>query len=194
MFNKAAGLTPSDLVSGGLTGDNTTDSLEALQEGQTGITAAALWAYSPRTLTQSAAAVASVLSGSVLTILRGDTLSLSMTGLGSLSGYISIDFAVKEKQTHDDNDALIRIRKNFSGLNDGLLRFNKAATDAGGGWITIDNLTSGNITITLAASYTDDLATQSKIYYDVQMITSTGVTTLTSGTGSITADVTRAIA
>ena len=52
---------------------------------------------------------------------------------------------------------------------------------------------AGDITITLAASCTDDLATGTYAY-DVQLIEAGGVSTLTSGKATVIADVTRAVA
>jgi hypothetical protein len=52
---------------------------------------------------------------------------------------------------------------------------------------------AGDITITLAASCTDDLATGTYAY-DVQLIEVGDVSTLTSGKATVIADVTRAVA
>ena len=158
-------------------------------------TAADVWGYATRTLTQSAAAVTAAVSGSDITVLRGDTFVAALTGLGSLSGYVSLDFTVKERKADGDLAAIVRIRKNASGVDDGLLRINGgAAGDASKGSIAIDDEGAGDITITLAADVTDDLETRGGLYYDVQMITSTSVETLTEGGAAVTADVTRAVA
>jgi len=157
-------------------------------------TPAEVWANTTRTLTQTAAEVASALAGSDLTILRGDTLSVTFTGLGSLSGYVSIDFSVKGDRADTDSEAIIRIRKNASGSGDGLLRLNGAGvSDASLGSITIDDEGDGDITVTLAASATDDLVVRSGLYYDVQLITATAVSTMTDGDADVTGDVTRAV-
>lgn len=157
-------------------------------------TPAEVWANTTRTLTQSAAAVTAAVSGSDITILRGDTLVAALTGLGSLSGYVSIDFTVKGDKADEDSEAIIRIRKNASGSGDGLLRLNGAGVSAASaGSITIDDEGDGDITVTLAASSTDDLVVRSGLYYDVQLITSTAVSTLTDGDADVTADVTRAV-
>jgi len=152
------------------------------------------WDYGTRTLTQSAAQVTAAVEGSDITILRGDSLSASLTGMGSLTGYVSIDFTVKETRTDTDDNAILRIRLNASGLNDGLLRVNKAAaSDATLGSITIDDAVAGDITIALDEAVTDDLIPQPGLYYDVQMIDASDVQTMTEGRVEITADVTRAI-
>ena len=154
-----------------------------------------VWEYATRTLTQSAASVTAAVAGSDITIARGDTLSAALTGLGALTGYVSIDFTVKENKAAADTAAIIRIRKNASGSSDGLLILNGAtAGTAGNGSITIDVEGDGDITIALAAAETDDLVERGNLYYDVQMITSSAVTTMTTGSCTISADVTRAIA
>lgn len=159
-----------------------------------GDTGAVVWGYSTRTLTQSAASVTAAVSGSDLTIRRGDTFSASLTGLGSLSGYVSLDFAVKVKKSDSDDDAIVRIRLNASGSGDGLLRLNKqAASNADNGSITIDDAGDGDITITLAAAETQNLVKAEDLYYDVQVITASAVTTLTEGNCDVTEDVMRAV-
>jgi hypothetical protein len=153
--------------------------------------------WNTRTLTQSAATVSSSVSGTTITVIRGDTLSVALTGLGDLTGYVSIDFTVKEEKQHTDAQAILRIRLNATGLNDGLLRFNGAEVDAGDvdeGSITIDDLDDGNITVALSAAYTDDLVVDTGLYYDVQLITASAVTTMALGRLSVTSDVTRLIA
>lgn len=174
--------------------------IEATVDGDTGgitygfVALTPIWSASSRTLTQAAASVTAAVSGSDITVHRGDTLDASLTGLGSLSGYVSIDFTVKEKKSDSDNDALIRIRLNASGSSDGLLRFNQAAaSDDTQGSITIDDEADGDITIALDASLTDDLKAQSGLYYDVQLITASAVSTLTYGGLEVTADVTRTV-
>lgn len=153
-----------------------------------------VWSYATRTLTQTVTTVGSSISGNLLTITRGDTLSASMTDLGALTGYVSIDFTVKERESDTDAQAILRVRLNASGTDDGLLRVNGAAASSStDGSITIDDAPSGDITIAVAETVTDDLAPRQGLYYDIQLITATAVTTLATGTCNITADVTRAV-
>jgi hypothetical protein len=156
----------------------------------------AIWASATRTLTQSAAAVTAAVEGATITIRRGDTLSAALTGLASNTGYVSIDFVVKKSPDDLDNDAILWIRKNASGLTDGLQRLNGAAlvspVVAGDGTITVVSSTA--LTMALAARASDDLAVADDLYYEIQLITASAVTTLTSGICNITADIVRAIA
>ena len=158
------------------------------------LSAADVWAYGTRTLTQTAAEVAAAVAGSTLTIHRGDTFTATLTGLGSLADYVSLDFTVKSKRSDDDDSAVVRIRLNATGLGDGLLRINAAeAGTPGNGSITIDDLAAGDVTLTLAADETEGLTPHVGYFYDIQMITATAVETLTAGTCNVTADVTRAV-
>lgn len=142
----------------------------------------------------SSVSVSSPISGTTITILRGDTLEVSVSDLGSLASYVSLDFTVKADKTQADSDSLIRIRLNATGLADGLLTLNGAtASNADDGSIAITDQAAGDITITLAASCTDDLATGTYAY-DVQLIEADEVSTLTSGKATVIADVTRAVA
>jgi hypothetical protein len=141
----------------------------------------------------SSVSVSSAISGTTITILRGDTFECSISDLGSLASYVSLDFTVKADKSDADTAALIRIRLNASGLEDGLLTLNGAVpSNASDGSIAITDAATGDITITLAASCTDDLPTGTYAY-DVQLIEVGDVSTLTSGKASVTADVTRAV-
>lgn len=145
-------------------------------------------------LDNSAINFVTVVNGSTITILRGDTFSGALTNIGALTDYVSIDFTVKESYSKTDDEATIRIRKNASGVSDGLLRLNGAAALSSAlGSIAVDDLASGDITITLDETATDDLSTGNYVY-DIQMISASGVKTLTSGKLIVSADVTRLVA
>lgn len=154
---------------------------------------AASWAYGTRTLTMTAAEIEAALSGDTITAHRGDSLSVSLAGLGSLAGYVSLDFTVKRSKSDSDDEAIIRIRKDASGVGDGLLRLNGAEAMAGDGSLVIDDEAAGNITVNLAASAMAELTAWSGYHYDVQMISATAVDTRMEGTFNVTADVTRAV-
>ncbi len=137
--------------------------------------------------------IVSAVSGSTITIQRGDTLSADVNGLGSVADYVSLDFTVKENAEDLDSEALLRIRLNASGLSDGLLVLNGAtAADDSKGAITIDDAAAGDITIALSADVADDLA-EGTYVYDIQKISATTVRTMTSGTCIVARDVTRAV-
>lgn len=142
----------------------------------------------------SAITVVSSVVGSTLTILRGDTWDdAHLLGLGDLTDYVSLDFIVKHSRSDPDTDAIIHIRKNATGVGDGLLTLNGVAHTTGtDGSITIDDLSTGDITPVLKATVTDDLI-PSNCIYDVQKITATSVKTRTAGKLIITSDVTRAV-
>ena len=143
-------------------------------------------------LDTSSITVVSAVEGSTITIMRGDTFSASLTDTGDLTGYVSIDFTVKRDKLQTDDEAAIRIRKNASGVGDGLLRLNGAAPTTETGSIAIDDEATGDITVTLDETATDDLSTGS-YSYDIQLITATTVKTLTSGKLIVISDVTRSV-
>ena len=64
--------------------------------------AADVWSYVSRTLTMSAAQIAAILSGTTLTLERGDTWVISITGLGSLVGRSKLWFTLKGQHSHTD--------------------------------------------------------------------------------------------
>ena len=141
----------------------------------------------------SSVSYVTAIEGTTITILRGDTLSVSLTDTGDLTDYVSIDFTVKSDKLQTDDEATIRIRKNASGIDDGLLRLNGAAPTTETGSITIDDEATGDITITLDETATKELSTGS-YSYDEQRITAAGVKTLTTGKLIVISDVTRAVA
>lgn len=139
----------------------------------------------------SAASVWSGLAGTTITIHRGDSLSVSITGLGDISGRSKLWFSVKTSLDDADTASIIQIEE-----TGGLLYLNgAAATVPANGDITVDSEALGNITITLHEVETAKLSYSDNLYYDVQMLTAAGaVNTLSSGYCDITRDVTRATA
>jgi len=124
-----------------------------------------------------------------ISIHRGDTWSWSLTGLGDISARTKLYFTLKSSAIHADSDALIQIEE-----SGGLLRLNGAAAESSAdGSLEVDDETSGDITITLSAAITAQLTPATGLIYDVQMVTATGVDTLTAASATITADVTRAV-
>jgi len=156
---------------------------DAVTEIGTGV-----WASATRTLTQSAASVAAVLAGSNITIQRGDTESISLTDIGALTGYTKLWFTVKGRKTYADSLSTIQIEK-----TGGLLYLNGAATTTSNGSITVDDEATGDITVVIKAAATAVLE-PGTYFYDVQMLTASGVTTLTDGSFTVEGDVTRAVA
>jgi len=165
------------------------DTLETLSDQLDAQEPADVWAYATRTLTQSAASVAAAVSGSAITIQRGDTLSAALTGLGSLAGRTKLWFTVKASVGDADAAAIIQIEETA-----GLVYLNAATGTAGNGDVTVDSEAAGNITITMAAAASAALTPASGLIYDVQMLTASGVTTLATGSLTVNADVTRAAA
>lgn len=150
---------------------------------------AEVWTYSPRTLTSTAAQIAAAVSGSDLSIHRGDTFSASITGLGDIQSRTALYWTVKESVNQADTRAAVQVEE-----TDGLLILKGAtAATAGDGDITVTNAATGAITLTLAAAATAEL-TPGVYYYDVQQVTGGGVETLTAARLTVVADVTRAVA
>jgi hypothetical protein len=152
-----------------------------------------VWSYSSRTLTQSAASVAAAVDGDRISITRGDSLSASITGLGSIANYTKLWFTVKRERNDADTAAILQVvLTNPAAGTDGLLYLNGAAATAAQGSITVDDAAAGDITIAVDEVATAQLADSSCVY-DVQVRRSTGaVNTLTEGECDINADISRA--
>lgn len=147
----------------------------------------AVWSAASRTLTQSAAAIAAALAGSTITAKRGDTVTISLTGLGNLSARTKLWFTAKGSLGDLDSASLIQIVEGV-----GLIYLNGAAGVAGQASITVTDAVTGALTITLSAILMAQLELRGGCHYDLQMLTATGVTTLTEGAFNVSGDVTRA--
>lgn len=148
----------------------------------------ALWSSAERTLTQTAAQVTAAVAGSTLTVQRGDTLSASFTGLGNISARTKLWVTGKKDKSHPDTAAVFKIEES-AGLE---IIAGGTATTAGNGSITVTNATTGALTVALAAVETAKLDEMVGGHYDIQMLTASGVQTLTDATLVVTQDVTRA--
>jgi len=154
--------------------------------------AAAVWAYATRTLTQSAASVAATVSGSEITVYRGDTWSISLTGLGAITGYTDVWFSMKDSPTQLDSEALLMVSETvgLERLNGAAVATPYAVTDAS---LVVDDASAGNITVTVEALASASIAEGAGRCYDVQWKTATGeIHTLTYETFNVSGDVTRA--
>lgn len=137
--------------------------------------------------------VVSTADGDTINLVRGDTASIDIDDLGNLTGYVSLDFTVKQTTDDTDDAAILRVRKNASGLNDGLLRLNGAAGTAAQGSITIDDLAGGDITIAVSAAAMVSVVPITGMVYDVQLITASSVRSLSKGQLNVTPDVLKAV-
>ena len=149
-----------------------------------------VWTYATRTLTQAAASVTAAVSGSDLTIHRGDTFVAALTDIGDISDRTKLWFTVKSSTGDADSEALVQIEETA-----GLLYINgAAAATAANGSISVSDENDGDLTITLDEAETYKLSPSGSLSYDIQILTSAGVvTTKTSGEATVTADVTRVI-
>lgn len=152
------------------------------------LAATPVWAVNTRTLTQAAATVAAALAGSEITAWRGDTLTVSLTGLGNISGRAKLWFCVKSSRNDADTAAVLLLEETA-----GLTVVNGAAYGpATDGSITVTDEVTGALTITIKPSVTSLLA-GAGMAYDIQMLAGTTVTTLTDGVFGVSSDVTRAV-
>jgi hypothetical protein len=155
-----------------------------------GTLVADIWSYATRTLTTAIAAVTPppVITGATVTITRGDTMVLPFTGLGDISGRSKLWLTVKASTEDADSAAIIQIEEGA-----GLIRLNGAAGTATDGTTTIINQVTGAVTFTLKPASTALLALSAGLIYDVQVLKSGVVTTLTQGNFVVIRDATRAV-
>lgn len=109
-------------------------------------TAAAVWAYPNRSLTVPVASGVPVSASNPITVYQASTWSISLTGLGNISIYDTIYMTVKYKYLDPDSKAVLQVRNGANGLR----VFNQAdPVSTGNGTLVIDNAVTGAITITI---------------------------------------------
>lgn len=153
-----------------------------------GATPAEIWSYVTRTLTTVSSTDDEDTSENDIVIRRGDSTTITITGLGSLSGSPKLQFTLKRDYAEADSDALIQID-----TATGAIYANGTSTTASYGSITITDTSVGTIVIVIDEAITKLLPVGTDYKYDVQKILSNNVTTLTVGTCEVLADYTRAI-
>ena len=154
------------------------------------LTAAQVWSYITRTLTQTAASILSAIEGDMVSVYQYTTWTIALTGLGDISARSKLYFTVKGNYDDaDDEDATILQVEETAGL---LYIGGADAADPLMATLTVDNETTGAITVVVDDSVTG-LANQHGAY-DVKMITASGTTeVLTISTFQIKSVVTKAI-
>lgn len=175
----------------GLNASGTTYGLQATgTTNETDMGLCDVWSCGTRTLTTVAAAAYTANAGGKITLHRGDTANVAITGLGSLVGRTKLWFTLKASSDDADTAAIVMIEE-----TSGLMYLNAldASLRAANGDITVTDAAAGDITVTLTAVETDDL-TPGAYVYDVQMLTASGVATLAADDAIVTADVTRRVA
>lgn len=145
----------------------------------------------PASNSTSTITVVASISGTTITITRGDTLSVSIAGLGSIANRTKLWFTVKRSTDEIDAASVLQVEETA-----GLIYANGATYGtAAHGTITVTSEAAGNITIGIDEAATAWLVPATGYVYDVQVLRSTGaVNTLTSGLLTVAADVTRAVA
>ena len=148
-----------------------------------------VWACSTRTLTMPLTQIKSMLLGSKIEFLRGDTFDQDFTKLGNLAAIDDLWFTFKQRQADTDATAMLQVS-----LTGGLLAIAGApAATLLNASITIINAATGHINVYVEAVEMAKLTTDFTGYWDIQTLTGTVVTTLTRGNGSVLGDTTRRI-
>lgn len=135
--------------------------------------------------------IVSAITANSITVKRGDTWSLSLNGLGDITGYQNVWFTVKNGKDIDswDLSSMVQIDSDT-----GLLHINKTVATAGNGSLTVSDAAAGDIDITLDASEAVKLDSLLNAVWDLQYMTSAGaIVTLTGGTFTLSKDVTRTV-
>lgn len=126
----------------------------------------------------------------LLRFTRGDSISKALTDLGALTGYTKLWFTLKEYEGQPDDDAIVQIGVGSGFATPGLIYLNGEPGTAAQGSITVDDGTTGDVTILLDELASAQLPT-GRYYFDIQALIGTTITTFTIGIVIISADYTR---
>ena len=155
----------------------------------------AFFANSPNAMSQVTVSVPAVLPGYTIpegdlpAIRRGDSWSAGLTGLGTLTSRATLWATAKRDARRTDGQADFGLTEAL-----GLVTLAGAAPGAGqNGGLVVNDAAAGTATLTLSAAATAALG-PGVLAFDVQILTGGAVKTLASGSVTVVADVTRAVA
>lgn len=158
------GTAQTEINTGGTsTFAGTTDSLEAIRDASGGGGGGGGGPVSASVVVPAATARA-VLQGDTIGVTRGDTLRVSLTDLGDISGRQKLWFTVKQSKEAGDSAAIIQIEE-----SGGLTLLNGAAPNSSAwGTMTVVDANAGDVDIVLYASATKLLSKASGLIWDVK--------------------------
>ena len=146
-------------------------------------TAAEVWSYGTRTLTNSTTGAVTPAEGDTLEVTKDATIIINFTGLGDISAYDDdstaeedkVWFTAKENLDDPDSSAVIQIHTLYpAGTTppDTLDYINGAAATATEGTFQFTDLVAGDATLTLAAAAAADLPIYavSPLYWDIKIL------------------------
>lgn len=152
---------------------------DAVTEIGTGV-----WASTSRTLTQSAASVATAVAGSTITFTRGVINTITLTGLTFDAARTKCWFTVKIAHDDEDTESVMQIEETA-----GLLYLNgAAASTAADGSLTISGTTA---TIVLKTASAASLLVRSGMVYDIMELVAGEKYQITEAAANVDAEVTR---
>lgn len=127
-------------------------------------------------------------AGDLPPIRRGDTYSAQIAGLGTITARTKLWITAKQSDTQADSKSLFQITE-----SGGLIVLAGSTALSTFGSLTVDDASLGNVTVALGAGATY-LLSPGTYAFDIQMLTPSGVTTLTVGNVRVVGDITKAIA
>ena len=194
----------TDLTDGGRL-DLLIDAIKTETDSQA--TAAEVWAYTPRTLTNAGTTITNPADGDPLYIYNNQTVIIELTDLGSVAALTAagdkVWFTIKENLDDPDTNAILHIITTAPGDLDNdastLTWVNGAAPiSATGGVLAFTDVTAGDVTITLDAAEAANMPIYAvtPVYWDIKSLDySSGVVTiLQTGTAYIYNSSTKTIA
>ncbi len=123
-----------------------------------------------------------VAQSGLATIRRGDTWTGTFTGLGSIAGWSKLWFTVRENKDDADTVSTLQVVLSSPAVGtDGLLYLSGAVTTAAWGIIAVTSAPNGDLTITILSNATKDLASQSGLNYDIQVLIGANPKTIAEG-------------
>jgi hypothetical protein len=131
-------------------------------------TAATVWSYTERRLTDPAASAGDTSNAGDITRYTATRWTIELTGLGDISGRSAngLYFTVQKKKGAEDRRALIQIQEGVGLLYTG----GREAQTAANASLTVDDEVAGDVTIVVKEDE-NQYYSEGDYYYDVKMLT-----------------------
>jgi len=151
------------------------------EEAEYATTPADIWSYPSRTLTSPVASTQEENNLATISIYRDTTWVMAIENLGSLANRSKLWFTIKRDYDDIDEDAMMQVEEG-AGLiyADGL-----PAVTSSWGTLVVDDVPTGDITVTIAANAQSALQLSNRYVYGIKILRSTGTAISYLGGGSL---------
>jgi hypothetical protein len=155
-----------------------------------GAVAQEVWEYADRTLTNPLVSYTNIPAANTINAGIGETIEISITGLGDLAGRDKLYWTLKRANGSPDSAAIVQIEE-----TDGLIILNGSGTIPGGvvGTLVVDDEGAGDVTISLEAELSTLLPVLQNAKWDIKYVSATVKSVKAKGRMNLSYNTTEAI-